>query len=420
MSLQSYLLGDESEIIRERNFQVLLLANTAGPMGFALVTPILDSLISPFGTSAANIGLMMSAYTAPSIVLIPMIGYLSDRFGRKPFIILGLLLIGLGGVGIAFTTNYSYVLALRFTQGLGSAAIVPIIVTSIGDEYDGSREATGQGVRFTVSGLTQMSIPLIAGILVGIAWQYPFFIYASVLPMTLVVYAWYNEPTITDGGHEEQANPSVVGSRLELFRDIMSYRRAKVLLLIRSLPGIVWVAFLTFNSIIVVQLMDGTPTQAGILAGGASLTMAITASQSGRMTSLLDSRINLLIVANAAMGGGVVVLLFSPSFIIALLGIAGTGAGLGIMYSIYRSIITDLAPDPIRGSMVSISEAFGKFTVTLTPIVMGAIISALTTQIGLQLAVQLVCLATAVTVSVAGIVCLVAVTRAPAIPNTYQ
>jgi MFS family permease len=63
-------------------------------------------LIEPFGASSATIGLIMSAFTAPAVVMTPVIGVIADRFGRRPVILSGLVLFGTAGTAITLTTTF--------------------------------------------------------------------------------------------------------------------------------------------------------------------------------------------------------------------------------------------------------------------------------------------------------------------------
>jgi MFS family permease len=166
---------------------VLLLANLTAPLGPALVSPLLDTLMGVYGVSEAAIGLMIPAYTAPGILVIPIVGVLTDRYGRKPLLAAGLLLLGCAGVALTLTTDFRAVVALRVRQGVGGAAIVPVIITGIGDLYVGPVEATAQGLRLSTSGVTQAVFPAIAGVLVVAAWQYPLLLYAIAVPIAGVV-----------------------------------------------------------------------------------------------------------------------------------------------------------------------------------------------------------------------------------------
>jgi MFS family permease len=182
------ITGTHAGLVRERPFQLLLLINVLPPLGTALLSPVLGSLVEPLGASTANIGLLMSAFTGPAVLVIPIAGVISDRYGRRPVLVFGLVWFGLTGTAIGFVSTFRAALVLRLLQGVGFAALTPIIITSLGDLYSGSKEATAQGLRFTGSGLSQTVFPLVAGVLVGIAWQYPFALYAVAFPVAAVVH----------------------------------------------------------------------------------------------------------------------------------------------------------------------------------------------------------------------------------------
>ncbi|MEF8842109.1 MAG: MFS transporter [Haloarculaceae archaeon] len=194
-------LGEDAQAVRDRAFQVLL-ANLTAPLGPALVSPLLDTLTGVYGVSEAEIDLMVSAYTAPGIVVIPVVGVLTDRYGRKSLLSGGLFLFGCAGVALTLATDFRAVLALRVLQGVGGAAIVPVIITSVGDFYVGATEATAQGLRLSTSGVTQAVFPAIAGVLVVAAWQYPLLLYAIAIPIAGVVFVRLEEPrgARSDGG----------------------------------------------------------------------------------------------------------------------------------------------------------------------------------------------------------------------------
>lgn len=180
---------------------------------------------------------------------------------------------------------------------------------------------------------------------------------------------------------------------------------------------VVWIGFLTYNSIIVVQLMDGSPAQAGVLTAIGSLTYAGVATQAGQITAMFDSRFYPLVVAHVCMALGFVVIVTAPLILIAIGGVILAGVGFGITGSLYRSIITGLAPPRVRGGIVSLSESIGRLTATLTPIGMGAGIAISTPVFGFGSAVQLTGVATAVFASGFGIISLMIATSSPPIDH---
>ncbi len=412
------MFGDHAEILFERDFQLLLLANIMGPLGTSMISPVLDSLIGPMNASPAEIGLMMSVFTAPGIVIYLVAGLIADQYGRKPVLVVSLLVFGTTGTLIAFTTSFEIVLGLRFLQGMAFGGITPIIITSLGDMYSGDREATAQGVRFTGSGITSTVFPLLAGGLVVIAWQFPFVLYAIAIPIAVLVFVSFREPT--DLAAQQSNKNRGTTSQLVALGQLVRQTRVLAMVIARGLPMIIWTGFITYNSIVVVQVLGGTPTDAGILVALASVTYAGAASQAGRITTIFSSRLYPLIGANICLGVGFVVFLFAPVLSIAGLGIAIVGIGFGLTLSLYRSVITGLADESRRAGLVTVSEAFGRVTTTITPIIMGGVIGVMAPDVGLAMAIQIIGLGAAVVGGVGGVLCLLVIRGAPSVQYTVS
>jgi hypothetical protein len=296
-----------------------------------------------------------------------------------------LLLFGTAGSAIAFTTDFRVALGLRLLQGAAFAGLNPILITIVRDIFEGSAEATGQGLRVMVAGFGQTVFAPVAGLLVVIAWQLPFLLYAMAFPIALAVLVWFVEPT-DDDASAARAHAGYTRDLLAL----LARRRVLALVVARGLVLVVWFGFLTFNSIVVVRLLDGSPGQAGALVAVGSLSYALAASQAGRVTAALDSRLYPLLAGNGALGVGLAVFAFAPGLLLAVVGVAASSVGFGLTISLYRSAITGLAPVRLRAGLVSVAEAGGRLVATLTPIAMGAAMTGLTPALGFGTAVRTV------------------------------
>lgn len=413
LSLSS-LVGADSDVLDDSQFQTLLLVNLLPPLGTSVLSPVLESLIEPMGTSTANIGLMMSLYTAPSIVMIPIAGVLADRYGRRPVLLFGILCFGGAGTAIALAPDFRTALFLRLVQGIGFAALTPIIITSIGDLYAGTREATAQGLRFTGSGVAQSISPLLAGILVAIAWQYPFLMFAVAFPIAGIVAIRFEEP-IDPQADSPPSDALPFRKQLGRLWTLVSHRRAFAMVVARGTTSIIWIGFLTYNSILVVEILARSPAHAGLLASLASIGYALSATQSGRITAYFDSRLYPLVAMNVAMGGGISLVFLSTTLPVAYVGVFLMGIGFGLILSMYRSIITNLAPASLRGGLVSLAEGTGRIAATITPILMGVGTVVLTPHLGFAASVRSVGVATGVIGAGLGILCLITVRLSPPI-----
>jgi MFS family permease len=408
--------GDDAVVLHETNFRLLLLATMFPILGTALVSPILDSVIGPFGTTEANIGLMISVFTAPSILIIPVSGVLADRYGRKPVLVVALLLFGVGGAGIALTTDFRVVLALRAVQGVGLGGIVPTITTSIGDMYTGEREVTGQGLRMMSNGVSSAVFPLVSGAAVVVAWRYPFLLYAAAIPIAVAVYLWFTDPSAEDNVSADSDRPDS-GTYYRALSTFVRHPRTVSLLVARALPVVVWVGFLTYNSIIVSRVMGGTPFQAGVLVAMSSLVFASLASQVGRILALFDGKFYSSIAANLLMAIGFMGFLFAPRASLAAPWIIVGGAGFGLSISLYRSYVTELPPETLRGGVVSLSAAGDRLAATLTPVLMGAAIQTMTPMLGRTLAVQAASVGAAAVGGGGAVLCLLVASASRPIPG---
>ena len=411
----SVVFGRGSEVLDDRAFRVLLLVNLSPPLGTTLLSPLLETLTHNYAVSSATIGLVMTVYTAPSIVFIPVAGALSDRVGRKPVMLAGLLLFGAAGSGLAATSDFGTVLALRALQGVGFAALTPVIVTSIGDLYEGGREATAQGIRFAASGLTVMLLPPLAGVLVAVAWNAPFLLYLLAFPAALVAWRYFEEPTddraVGDGGGDRGAGDDVTnespgdadpdGGTAALLR-LAKRPRVAAILVGRAVPNFLFIAYFTYNSFVVVQAIHGSPGQAGLVVAVVSVGQTVAATQAGRITARFESRFWPLAIATVAMSAGLAVAGLAPSLPALLVGGVAMGLGFGVSLSLYRSVITGFSTS-LRGGLVGLGSSLGRIAATGAPLALGAAIASLRTSLGFVPAVRWTLVGTAVGCLVVGL-----------------
>lgn len=253
--------------------------------------------------------------------------------------------------------------------------------------YSGDREVTGQGLRIMANGFSGTVFPLVAALWVGLSWRYPFLLYGLAFPVTAAVFLWFEEPTTATGSTSE-ATGDGLSYRRALAR-LLRHRRVYMVALAHGLPLVVWLGFLTYNSLIVVHLLDGSAAQAGVLAGVVSFVLALVGSQACRVSAWFDSRLVSLVGANLCSGAGFLLVLFAPGILTAVVGVVVFGTGFGLASSLYRSILTDLGPESLRAGLVSVAGSGSRVLATLTPVAMGGVIAAATPALGFGPAIRL-------------------------------
>src|SRR4051794_15014692 len=102
---------------------ILFLTVFIDLLGFGIVIPFLPMFAERMGIGAAGIGLIFSSYSLMQFIFAPILGRMSDRYGRKPIIMLGLLGSSLGYIVYGFADSFFWLLAARAIHGACAATI---------------------------------------------------------------------------------------------------------------------------------------------------------------------------------------------------------------------------------------------------------------------------------------------------------
>lgn len=395
--------GDGASVLEDTTFRLLLVANINGAIGVVVVSPVLEGLTGPYGIEPTRLGLMMSVFTAPSIIGIPVAGAIADRYGRRPVLLVSLLMFGAGGSALSFTTDYTAVLSLRAIQGLGYSGIIPIVITSIGDVYTDTEETAAHGLRFSSSALSQAVFPVVAGGLAALSWRFPFLLFAVAFPITALVFVGFEEPSPTrqlDGGQPEATE---TGTYIRTVISTALQPRLGAVLLALAVPAFVWIVFLTYNSFFVVEVLGYSPLYASGLLTILSLINATTASQASRVIAVLDGSLYPLVVANIALATGLGLFAVAPSIPVAVVAVGCVGIGFGLSFSLLRDVITNRVAPDFRGGVVGIGESIIRLSNSVGPLLTGAAIGYLRPGRGFVVSLRWTVLAAAIASGTAGL-----------------
>ena len=120
---------------------------------------------------------MITAYLLCETAMVPIAGKMSDRFGRKPLFLIGLLLFIGGSVAAGLSTSMEMLIAFRAVQGLGGGIVMPVAMASVADFYAPEDRGKVQGMLGAVFGVGSGIGPLVGGaICTYISWHWVFYI----------------------------------------------------------------------------------------------------------------------------------------------------------------------------------------------------------------------------------------------------
>jgi EmrB/QacA subfamily drug resistance transporter len=118
-----------------------------------------------------------TSYIITSAVVIPIVGKLTDMYGRKPFYLAGLIIFILASLACGFSNSMIQIIIFRGVQGIGAGILMANAFTVIGDLYPPAERGKYQGYVAGVFGLSSVIGPTIGGFLTdSISWHWVFFI----------------------------------------------------------------------------------------------------------------------------------------------------------------------------------------------------------------------------------------------------
>jgi DHA1 family multidrug resistance protein-like MFS transporter len=169
------------------NIAILSFALVVVTLGFGMVIPIFPFYIEKLGASGSDLGLLISTAALLEFLFAPIWGSISDRAGRKPILMIGVVGYGLSSLLFGLSTQVWMLYASRALSGLLSSATAATAMAYIGDSTSGEDRGSGIGMLGAAMGLGLIIGPGIGGWLGADSLSMPFFISAGLALVALLL-----------------------------------------------------------------------------------------------------------------------------------------------------------------------------------------------------------------------------------------
>ena len=154
----------------------LMLGMSLAALDTTIVGTALPSIVGKLG-GLALYSWVFSVYLLTSTTTVPIYGKLADLYGRKPIFLFGSTLFLLGSILCGAAQSMEQLIIFRAIQGLGAGAVLPIVLTIIGDIFELRERARVQGLFSGVWGVSSVIGPALGGLIVDhFTWRWVFFI----------------------------------------------------------------------------------------------------------------------------------------------------------------------------------------------------------------------------------------------------
>ena len=175
-------------MLKNKNLLIIALIAVVNALGYGIIIPILYSYSIKFGLSDFDNGLLFSLFSICQFASTPLIGRLSDKYGRKPLLIISLAGTALSFFMTAFAPNVAILFLARALDGI-TAGNIPVASAVISDTTEPKDRAKGFGIIGASFGFGFIFGPAISAVTVGFGDAIPFII-AGVISLVAVILTW--------------------------------------------------------------------------------------------------------------------------------------------------------------------------------------------------------------------------------------
>jgi multidrug resistance protein len=168
---------------------VLFVTAFVDMVGLTMVVPLLPFYATEYGASASLVGVLVSAFSVAQLAAAPQWGRFSDRFGRRPAILAGLVVTAVAYVLFAAANSVAALLLSRVIQGLGGGTI-GVVQAYVADTSAPEERVKSLGWLSAVTSLGAVAGPAFGSAMVALGGKHAPGAGAAILSLLVAIFAW--------------------------------------------------------------------------------------------------------------------------------------------------------------------------------------------------------------------------------------
>lgn len=339
-------------------------------LGFGILIPILPSFsVKELGIDEAAIGIAIAIYSFVQFLFNPVLGKISDKYGRKPVIVVCLFLNAIGYVIFSFTHSYILLLVSRVIGGIGGSSI-GVAQAYIADVTTRENRSKGMGLIGAAFGLGFVFGPLIGGLLSPFGYAVTGYVAAGFSFLAFLATIFFLPESLKKINIDESASSMQK-------RKLFDFAAMKKILQKPDLAVLVLLFFiLTFSfaniygtfALLGLKVYGFTDMQNGYMYGIVGLSSAIIqGGLIGRINKLMSKKM-VLIIGSVLMMVSLAMIPYAGTFLgLAIVSIV-LSYGTGTFQPTVLSLISEVTSDTEQGITLGINQSLSSFARVLGPL----------------------------------------------------
>jgi MFS transporter, DHA1 family, tetracycline resistance protein len=342
-------------------------------LGFGLILPLLPFYAETFNASGTVVGLLVASYAGAQMIGAPVLGRISDRYGRRPILLISLLGSFFGFVLLGVANALWLLFASRILDGLtgGNVTVARAYITDVTSEKD---RAKGMGIIGAAFGLGFIIGPAMGGLLsAGERYALPAFVAAGLTALNLVaVYLWLPESLGIERRAELAAREREALS-LRALHNALSHPRVGPLLQIVFVFGLALATFEGVFSLYAQKHLGLASDQTGYMLAYIGLLVALVQGAAiGRLAARYQEE-RLLLGAAAIMAISLIGWAYAPTVPVALLVLAPLSLAVGVLSATVHTALTKVVHSDEVGGILGLAAALTSLARAIGPATGGAL-----------------------------------------------
>ena len=345
-------------------------------LGFGLILPLLPFYAESFGASDTVIGLLVASYAAAQLVGAPLLGRLSDRFGRRPILLLSLLGTLISFLILGFAKTLWLLFIARISDGI-TGGNISVAQAYIADVTDEKSRAKGLGMIGAAFGLGFIFGPATGGFLSQWGYAVPAFAAAGLVTINLLmVYFWLPE-SLTPEKRAALAQSEKPKFTLNALFDALKRPFSGSLLITRFVFGLAFSVFQTIFSLYALRRFNLDAQQTGyVLTYVGILSVIVQGGLVGKLSEKFRDDL-LITVSVGIMAISLLSWALAPSVTMLLINLAPIAFSGGILNTVISSALTKTVQPQEIGGILGLATSLESLTRVIAPTLGGLLLERL-------------------------------------------
>lgn len=349
-------------------------------LSFSFILPLIPSIATNYGLNPFLVGILLATYPIGQVFGAPILGRLSDRYGRKPVLLFSVLGSFISLLILGFTNTIILIFLSRLTDGLTGGNIT-VAQSYISDITTPENRAKGLGIIGAAFGLGFIIGPALGGLLSQTAYGYHLaaFVAAGLSFTNLMLIIFILPESLDKTSRETLKHSPKTSFSLKALQQALDKPVVGPLLHSRVYYSIAHGIFQTIFTLYAQKKLNLNPQSTGLVLGYVGILAVLVQTLAiGRLTKTFSDQ-KLIVFGSLILSLSYVAWALAPNLISLLIVLIPISAASSVLNTVLRSTLTKSVSREEIGGILGLSTSLESMTNIVTPILGGFLIGSIGT-----------------------------------------